>query len=701
MTAGPVRRPEATYTQPDGTSFYVKVVGDEWLKIRTTEDGCSIIQDEDGWWCYAQYDAEGRISSTGYHIGKAPSEIKTAARNIPYKVLAQKAADRKSVGRENALETIEGIRKQAVMTRSGSTIIQKRAIALLVQFTDTKFRFTKEDFHNLLNQTNYKNTGSARDYYESQFGPGWEFSFDVSDVITLDHPSLYYGKNDNDGQDIRPWDMIAEACQKADSGIDFSQYDQDHNGDVDNIYVFYAGQGENEHTDKPDLIWPHQYYIYTGERINLILDGKRIDRYACSSEISGERSLTGIGTFCHEYGHTFGLADLYDTDYDDAGGWAAGTWSSTSLMDGGSYNNNSATPPNFNCLEREMLNLSEPVTLEINRLYTMDPIHISGTYCRLDTDTVGEYYLFECRSNDGWDKYIGGKGMLVYHIDKNKRTTYNGRDYSVWDLNMVNAVQSHQCADIIEADGRSDRLRRYSDLDGDITGIFFPTSKITSLGTDGTPALKYWNGKSSNLSVIGIKYIDGDISFSVRDKSYIAGVPSVSNVSYTTFPDAAIITFESSDPSLSDAKAVMNWKETNSSEDPVTISPIETEKGKYTYKIDGLTSGNVSYEVRMRFERDGSVGQEVKLPFMTKRKPSVNWPYISITSSTVNKTDGLILHVINASEASEIQWSYNDTDIVPDKDYRFRPQTDGTLKATITWADGSTDTIIKAIKVKE
>ena len=274
--AGPVGDTRAVYYQPDGTSFNVKVTGDEWLKIRTTEDGCAIINDSDGWWCYAKYDINGYITNTGYPIGQAPTHVMAEARLIPYEKLSQNAAKRRYVDTESGLETLERMKQQAVMTKSGNTKIQKRGLALLVQFSDTKFRFTKEDFFNLLNQKNYKNTGSAKDYYEYQFGEGWEFNFDVSDIITLDYPSEHYGVNDKDGQDTRPWDMVAEACRLADEHIDFSLYDQDGDDWVDNVYVFYAGLSESENTSQTNLIWPHQYYIYSGTcKISLTLDGKK------------------------------------------------------------------------------------------------------------------------------------------------------------------------------------------------------------------------------------------------------------------------------------------------------------------------------------------------------------------------------------------------------------------------------------------
>ena len=698
--AGPVAQRRDVYSQPDGTTFNVRLRGDEWIKLRTTEDGCAITKDEDGWWCYGIYNHEGKIECTQYHVGSpVPAEVLSASRSIPYGTLISRARSKRTASEADGNLLRQMIRRQAAATKSSGAKIQQRGLALLVEFTDTKFNFSKEDFHNLLNQKGYKGTGSAKDYYEEQFGEGWEFAFDVSDIITLEWPAEHYGKNDADDQDVRPWDMVVEACRIADESIDFSQYDLDEDGFVDNVYIFYAGESEAENTDLPDLIWPHQYYIYRGKGIRLSCDGKQIDRYACSAEITEGRSLTGIGSFCHEYGHTFGLVDLYDTDYDEDGDWAAGVWRTTSLMDGGSYNNHSATPPAFNCIEREMLGLSEAIILEEGKSYTLEPIHKNGAFCKLETDTPGEYYLFECRSNLSWDRYIGGKGMLVYHIDKNQTVNIGGYDYSSWSMNMVNISATHQCADLIEADGRIDMIIEMQDLYGDISGIFFPRRDVTSLGTAGSPELSLWNGKPSDLAIVGIKTVGDNITFNVRDKNKVQDVPSVVGARFTTFPDGVIISFESSNPTLKDCKAVVQWRKNGSSDAYDTIYPEEYAEGKYACKIDNLTSGNISYETLIHFEYGGAASGAYKLPFMTKRKPAVDWPYIYIADSQTNPATGLALHVVNATDAAQITWYYDNAEISPDGDYFFRPAADGQLKAVVTWEDGSADTIIKTIKV--
>ena len=688
---GPVRNTDAVYTQPDGKEFNAKVIGDEWIRIRKTEDGCAIVKNEDGWWCYASYDADGKIRNTGWKIGSpAPADIIASSRQIPYEILHAKAKERRMLAGMGASEQTEALRKQASITKSGTEKITKKCLVLLIQFTDVKFKYTKTHFENLLNQAGYNGTGSVKDYFEDQFGEGWEFSFDVSDIITLPAPVKYYGANDPDGQDIRPQEMVEEACREADAKIDFSRYDQNNDGIVDNVYIFYAGESESENTKETDLIWPHQFVIET----NRLFDGKHVYRYACSSEISGT-SLVNIGSFCHEYAHTFGLVDLYDTDY-EKNGWAAGCWRSISLMDGGNYNNNGATPPNFVCIERQMLGLSEPETIEEGNSYTLSPIHIGGQYYRMDTDTEGEYFLFECRSDEGWDRYIGGKGMLVYHIDKNKTVTVGNRTYSRWEYNQVNSDYSHQCADLIEADGRNDFISFAEDLRRSISGIFFPQDDITEIRPD---RLEFWNGKTPEVMITSIRRNGNKISFNVTRDSDIPVLPTVINESVSTFPDAAMIWFESSDPSLDCVPSVL-WKKSGSNDGYFSADVVEYPKGRYACKIEGLESGNISYESLISFDGDGHFGRQLKLPFMTKRKPGMEWPYIYVTSGYVEKTEGILLHVVNAVNASEIRWSYNGKDFTPDKDYRFHPQTSGTLKTEVLWEDGNRDIIIKELVVR-
>ena len=98
--------------------------------------------------------------------------------------------------------------------------------------------------------------------------------------------------------------------------MDFSQYDSDGDGKVDNIFVFYAGFGEADGGGN-DTVWPHSYdlsYAYPSKKF--IYDDVQVDHYACSNEIDHQtRRPDGIGTFVHEFSHVLGLPDLYATSY--------------------------------------------------------------------------------------------------------------------------------------------------------------------------------------------------------------------------------------------------------------------------------------------------------------------------------------------------------------------------------------------------
>ena len=318
------------------------------MKIKTTESGESIIQDEDGWWSYAVYDASGQKKSTGYHVGSvSPESILGQSRNIPYDMLVRRANQKRREANYRRLQ-----RMPSPMRLSANTFADqknKAALVILAQFKgdDEKFKDAdaKGKFTAMLTQNGYSYngaTGCAKEYFDQQFNGKHDFSFDVTDVVTVSQRRSYYGANDKNGNDKNPHEMVMEACKLADEKIDFKKYDQDGDGEVDNVFVFFAGLDEASGAEE-DHIWSHAWFIMDGAGEDLFLDGVRINRYACAAELEGntydKSYMTAIGTFCHEYSHTLGLPDFYDTDYPE-GGFAAALWLCTSLMDGGNYNNN-------------------------------------------------------------------------------------------------------------------------------------------------------------------------------------------------------------------------------------------------------------------------------------------------------------------------------------------------------------------------
>lgn len=689
--SGPARPGIYTFVQPDGSTFQGRYRGDEFIKIKTTIDGHSIIMDDEGWWCYAFYDSNGHKQNTGLRVGQnVPGHILHLSSDIPYSTLTQRVRQKRSIAHRSD-PIIPQLLAGEAFTKS-ETAVTKHAIIILAQYQDVEFRYTRQDFVNLLTQEGGQ---SAKDYFESQFNGAIRFEFDISEIVTLDYNRAYYGENDWDDSDIRPAQMAEEACRKANkAGVDFSKYDDNNDGKVDNVFIFFAGEDEAQEGSPEECIWSHAWYISSGAGLPEVeLDGKIIDSYACTAELGFNETLAGIGSFCHEYSHTFGLPDFYDTDYEESGGWASGLWYSTSLMDAGNYNNNSKTPPFYNAIEREILKISDAVIIERNGTYRMEPIHKGGKFYRLNTDREDEYYLFECRSAEGWDQYIGGSGMLVYHIDKSDITRWN---YT----NEVNVDPAHQCADLIEADNRVNDLT--NGYNPDISSIFYPYGSNNRLTADSTPSLSFWSGKGCEVSISDIIRSGSDIMFKV---SGFAGdpPPSPKGLRIESFMDAAIIQFESD--RIYEGEATIIWGLSGKEENITKVKPYEP--GRYSLTLEGLQSGNKTYSVSVFFEMDEMAGGRMASSFMTSRKAPVDWPYIYLGKAAMNKSDGIpygtdiALRVYNATDAEEIRWTFEGKHIEASANGYFNITESGQLKAYIYWEDGSLDILEKNIKVKQ
>ena len=59
-----------SYTQPNQTTtFNARKWGDEFICYFETENGYQIVQDEYGWYCYAQLDGNGFYEPSSYKVG--------------------------------------------------------------------------------------------------------------------------------------------------------------------------------------------------------------------------------------------------------------------------------------------------------------------------------------------------------------------------------------------------------------------------------------------------------------------------------------------------------------------------------------------------------------------------------------------------------------------------------------------------------
>ena len=541
MTAIPARPGRFIYTQPDGTRIVLQRHGDEFGHWTTDGSGRLVVESPDGFY--------------------------RPATDVSVDQIRRNAAPRRAAARQ----------MRAARRASGQPVAlgKKHFLVILVEFTNCHFS-TSEDphaaFNALLNEQGYSvngGTGSARDYYYDNSHGLFEPVFDVYGPVQLDTTYAYYGQNDYSGNDKRAEQAIIDACTKLDGEIDFTRYDNDSDGYVDLVFMYYAGKGEAD-GGNTNTIWPHQWEISSAGK-SLKLDGKQIDSYACTNEVVGmgelEGKMCGIGTACHEFAHAMGLPDFYDVDYAD-NGQAAGLFF-FSTMDSGAYNNEGRTPPFFNIEERIMLGwLEEDVILDFPKTgtYTLPSVDENVAYRTL-TDMDGEYFVYECRGSNGWDAALSSHGLVVYHVDKSGRTvrlnygTSSARNlWENWETyNSINENGSHPCFYIVPSADQDNLLYGHYRYNGDYyfdysysEGIPFPGSeKVTSF------VPKSWNGVESETSFKDISYSKGTVTLK-------AVLPN-EDLDYCTIADAGSyragdrFTFALVQPEAVDAPASVAW----------------------------------------------------------------------------------------------------------------------------------------------
>ena len=522
MDAIPAYPGKIIVTQPDGTRLEVRLHGDEWGHWMTNAAGQMVRQDTDGY----------------------------------YRVIPEGEAD---AIRRQASARRDAHRHARRVPSGGAALGQRHFLVILVEFADLAFQpeNTKDAFENLLNEPGYSfngATGSARDFYYENSSGRFEPIFDVYGPVCLANDKTYYGGKNATGTDERVEEAIVEACQALDGDIDFTRYDSDGDGKVDLVFMYYAGYGQADSNDK-EAIWPSQWQLTT-EGYDLVLDGVRIDSYACSNERVGYGSsqgkLAGIGTVCHEFGHAMGLPDFYDTDNYGSGGSAGGLYS-YSLMDNGSYNNEGRTPPYFSFFERMMLGwVDESAFLEFSATgnYEIPAVTENAAY-RILTEKDGECFIIENRPKAGWDMYLPAWGMLVYHLDQSDNpvsSDMTARD--LWEnwttYNNINSYGNHPCYYLVPAfDPTSLDCSYYENR------IPFPWKDVDSY----TPVS--WNDIESLYSLSGI-------TFSNKKLTLHVGVPT-GEVDYVTIATAGTyhagdrFTFSLVVPEGVEAPASVDW----------------------------------------------------------------------------------------------------------------------------------------------
>jgi len=382
---------------------------------------------------------------------------------------------------------IGAIKSRQNIAQSGRANLS--ALVLLIDFSDKPYTAgstaaTPARFDSLLFSDGRKNpTGSLKEYYlENSYGNltvngssyGW---------YRASQSYKYYTNNCDGSTGFGPYPnnayrLVEEAIDLADPYVDFSQFDGDGDGYVDGLFVVHAGTGF-EVSGNTCEIWSHMSGFGP-----IYKDGVYIDRYSMEPEEYPGTGMSPIGVFCHEFGHVLGLPDLYDYDGSSEG---CGHWS---IMASGSYNGNSRVPAHFDAWCKSQLGFISPTNATSNLTGVEFPAAEWNplAYRVWANGIVGnEYFLVENRQKTGFDSFLPGQGILVWHIDDN-----------IWS----NDDEWHPRVFLEQADGKFDL--QYNRNIGDAADPYPGSAAATHFDDKTTPNSRTYSNAVTQTAVWNI-----------------------------------------------------------------------------------------------------------------------------------------------------------------------------------------------------
>jgi len=379
---------------------------------------------------------------------------------------------------------------------------ERKGLIILVEFPD--IHFVSEDplqtWTDIANKQGYAENGaigSVSDYFYDQSYGKFRLTFDVVGPVMAAHNHDYYGENIDWGDPVGWFDknvgvLVEEACKGVADKVDYADYDWDDDGEVDQVFLLYAGHGENEYASKDSaVIWPHMASLILDwdYKDGVVLQGRRINIYACSNEISSNAQiphLSGIGTFCHEFSHCLGLPDLYNTETNNS---VLGYYDIMSL---GSYNGHGWCPAGYSSYERYVCGWLTPEPVDNPAgITSLLPLHTSpDTRIYRTSADASDYYLIECRAKESWDSYLPTAGLMAWHIDY---------DEEAWVMNEVNNDPEHLRVERLTLDKIPTAITGISLEDNNIIGVYDLQGRPADTSSSGLLIVRYSDGTTRKI----------------------------------------------------------------------------------------------------------------------------------------------------------------------------------------------------------
>ena len=426
-----------------------------------------------------------------------------------------------------------------------------------IEFTDSAIVHTKAELERrLFDTTGAEPTGSMYEYYRWVSGRRMRVHGEVVATVRLPHDRNYYAADawgvNAVGSPNNDYGMFRDAVSACDGTVDFSRFDLDGDGYVDMLWLVHAGPGGEITGNRRDL-WSVTSRATAGwsngspADCNDLVPGSttqhmRIDRFTVLPELSGLHpgQLNEIGVFCHEFGHTLGLPDLYDTTVlGGASNTGPGNWS---LMSSGAYGGDGVSPESpshmgaWCSLFLGWVNRVRPTQ---DTTITLAPLADGGPLIEFwfQGEDSPEHFLLENRVRESFDRKLPNDGLLVHQIDE----AMIGQRIAA---NRINTGPTPGMR-VLEADGNYDLY--YGWNRGDASDPFPGTARRTHVDDLTLPSTRTFTGAPTNIALENVTRVGRNVTFRLqvrapgwqppRDLAAGAGEPSIA---FNPAPRAAV-----------------------------------------------------------------------------------------------------------------------------------------------------------------
>ncbi|MDD5772477.1 MAG: M6 family metalloprotease domain-containing protein [bacterium] len=379
----------------------------------------------------------------------------------------------------------------------------KKYLVILIKALDKPATYDSTDFEKLLFSNGTFSSGSLRDYFAEVSNNKFNVEGSVFGFYPAKKDYSYY-TDGNSGLGVYPHNavsLVEEAIDAAEAaGVDFSKFDNDGDGEVDGIFVVHQGAGAEAvpKADEGNYIWSHKWDITSGGGTARTYDGVRINEYIMQPETNAKGIMIEIGVFCHEFGHLLGLPDLYDTDYSSSGDGVFDLMSSGAWGGDGKH---PETPTQLSAWSKYYLQWANVYDYtKINGVKNLSQVEGSNDIVKIEVyGSSKEYFLLCNRQKSGFDKYLPGSGLLIWHVDEN-------RINSNWLSGKLNDDESAQSISLMQADGELNLQKNENNggNQGD-GGDFYPgTTGNTAFTAASNPSSNKNNGEKSGAAIVNI-----------------------------------------------------------------------------------------------------------------------------------------------------------------------------------------------------